>query len=109
VGLVQNNHWTPNSPLVVVDRIFYTTRADRLSYRGTAKVVIRILWALPNSMSRSSQKLNRKGMTIATRPMADLMHTIIPTFDVQKEKDAQFMRAIGDLVAVDYLCGTVGS
>lgn len=48
-------------------------------------------------------------MTIATRPMADLMHTIIPTFDVQKEKDAQFMRAIGDLVAVDYLCGTVGS
>ena len=38
-------------------------------------------------------------MTIATRPMADLMHTIIPTFDVQKEKDAQFMRAIGDLEA----------
>ena len=45
----------------------------------------------------------------ASQPGLAVEHTIIPTFDVQKEKDAQFMRAIGDLVAVDYLCGTVGS
>jgi hypothetical protein len=33
------------------------------------------------------------------RPPLAIEHTIIPTFDVQKEKDAQFMKAIGDLEA----------
>ena len=33
----------------------------------------------------------------ASQPGLAVEHTIIPTFDVQKEKDAQFMRAIGDL------------
>src|SRR5437667_1647851 len=33
----------------------------------------------------------------ASQPGLAVEHTIIPTFDLQKEKDAQFMRAIGDL------------
>src|SRR5436190_238455 len=34
-----------------------------------------------------------------SQPALALEHTVIPTFDVQKEKDAQFMKAIGDLEA----------